>query len=131
MTSLMVTSGGGYGVLVGNWLPLGYNLGGTPGICPSKFPRNREGTRADGWTDDRRQDGHSSVSPENRDTQMGIRARARPCNKAIMPTCNARYKCLQKPIDVIFPFNTIVADPGGEQGRAPPVQFLLFSCSFQ
>ena len=26
--SLMVTSGGGYGVLAGNWLPLGYNPGG-------------------------------------------------------------------------------------------------------
>ena len=37
MTSLMVTSGGGYGVLVGNWLPLGYNPGGTPGISPSGY----------------------------------------------------------------------------------------------
>ena len=64
----MVTSGGGYGVLAGNWLPLGYNPSGTLGICPSELPRNREGTRADRWTDDCRQDGHSSVSPEDRDT---------------------------------------------------------------
>ena len=63
----MVTSGGGYGFLVRNWLPLGCNPGGTPGICPSELLRSREGTRADGWTDDRRQDGHSSVSPEDRD----------------------------------------------------------------
>ena len=67
MTSLMVTSGGGYGVLVRNWLQLGCNPGGTPGICPSELLRSREGTRADGWTDDRQQDGHSSVSPEDRD----------------------------------------------------------------
>ena len=66
--SLMVTSDGGYGVLVGKWLPLGSNPGGTPGICPSELLRNREGIRADGWTDDRRQDGHSSVSPEDHDT---------------------------------------------------------------
>ena len=65
VTSLMVTSGAGYGVLAGNWLQLGYNPGGTPGICPSKLPRSREGTRADGWMDDHRQDGHSSVSPED------------------------------------------------------------------
>ena len=65
MTSLMVTSGGGYGVLVGNWLPLGCNPGGTPCICPSKLLRSREGTRADRWMDDRRQDSHSSVSPED------------------------------------------------------------------
>ena len=68
VTSLMVTSGGGYGVLVGNWLPLGYNPGGTLGICPSELPRSREGTRVDGWTDGRQQDGHSSVSAEDRDT---------------------------------------------------------------
>ena len=67
VTSLMVTSGGGYGVLAGNWLLLGYSPGGTPGICPSKLPRNREGTRADRRTDDRRQDGHWSVSPEDRE----------------------------------------------------------------
>ena len=65
VTSLMVTSGAGYGVLAGNWLPLGYNPGGTQGICPSKLPRSREGTRADGWMDDHRQDGHSLVSPED------------------------------------------------------------------
>ena len=35
MTSLMVTSRGGFGFLVGNWLPLGQNPGGTPGINPS------------------------------------------------------------------------------------------------
>ena len=51
MTSLMVTSGGGYGVLAGNWLLLGCNPSGTPGICPSKLPRSREGTRADRWMD--------------------------------------------------------------------------------
>ena len=67
MTSLMVTSGGGYGVLVGNWLLLGYNPCGIPGICPSELPKNREGTRAGRWTDDHRQDSHSSVSPEDRD----------------------------------------------------------------
>ena len=55
-------------VLAGNWLLLGCNPGGTLGIYPSELPRNREGTRADGWTDDHRQDGHSSVSPEDRDT---------------------------------------------------------------
>ena len=66
--SLMVTSSGGYGVLAGNWLWFGYNPGGTLGICPSKLLRNRGGTRADGWMDDRRQDGHSSVSLEDRDT---------------------------------------------------------------
>ena len=65
VTSVMVTSGGGYGVLVGNWLPLGYNSSGTPGICPSELLRSRGGTRADGWTDDHHQDGHSSVSPED------------------------------------------------------------------
>ena len=68
MTSRMVTSGGGYGILAGNWLPPGYNPGGTLGICPSELPRNRERTRADRWTDDRRQDGHLSVTPEDRDT---------------------------------------------------------------
>ena len=36
VTSLMVTSGGGYGVLVGNWLPLGYNPSGTPGYLPKR-----------------------------------------------------------------------------------------------
>ena len=35
--SLMVTSGGGYGILVGNWLPLGCNPGGTLGISPSRY----------------------------------------------------------------------------------------------
>ena len=29
--------GGGYGILVGNWLPLGYNPGGTLGINPSGY----------------------------------------------------------------------------------------------
>ena len=48
VTSLMVTSGGGYRVLVGNWLLLGYNPSETSGICPSELPRSREGTRADG-----------------------------------------------------------------------------------
>ena len=48
----------GYGVLAGNWLPLGYNPSGTPGICPSELPGNREGTRADRWTDDCQQDSH-------------------------------------------------------------------------
>ena len=32
VTSLIVTSGGTYGVLAGNWLPLSCNPGGTPGI---------------------------------------------------------------------------------------------------
>ena len=63
----MVTSGGGYRVLAGNWLPLGYNPGVTPGICPRELLRNREGTRADRRMDDCRQDGHSSVSPEDHD----------------------------------------------------------------
>ena len=35
--SLMVTSGGGYRVLVGNWLPLSCNPGGTLGISPSRY----------------------------------------------------------------------------------------------
>ena len=65
--SLMVTSGGGYGVLVGNWLPLGYNPIGTLGICPSELPRSRERTRANGWMDDCQQDSHLSVSPEDHD----------------------------------------------------------------
>ena len=67
VTSLMVTSGGGYRILAGNWLPLGYNPNGTPGICQSELPRNREGTRANRRMDDHRQDGHSSVSPEDHD----------------------------------------------------------------
>ena len=46
--SLMVTSGGTYGVLVGNWLPPSCNPGGTPGLL-----RTREGTRAHGLTGDR------------------------------------------------------------------------------
>ena len=48
MTSLMVTSGGGYRVLVGNWLPLGCNPGGTLGISPSGYP---EAERGQGLTD--------------------------------------------------------------------------------
>ena len=67
VTSVIVTSDGGYGVLAGNWLLLGYNPGGTPGICPSELPRNREGTRANGWTDDCQQDSHLLVSLEDRD----------------------------------------------------------------
>ena len=72
MTSLMVTSGGGYGVLAGNWLMLGCNPSGTPGICLSELPRSREGTRANGWMDDHRQDGHSSVSPEDCDIWLNL-----------------------------------------------------------
>ena len=72
VASLMVTSGAGYRVLVGNWLPLGYNPGGTPDICPSELPRSREGTRANGWTDDHHQDSHSSVSLEDCDTCENI-----------------------------------------------------------
>ena len=64
----MVTSGGGYWVLVGNWLPLGYKPGGKLGSCPNELPRNREGTRTDRWMDDHQQDSHSSISPEDRDT---------------------------------------------------------------
>ena len=45
MTSLMVRSDGGYGVLVGNWLPLGYNPGGTPGINPSGYRGAERGQR--------------------------------------------------------------------------------------
>ena len=37
VTSLMVTSGGGYRVLVGNWLPLSCNPSGTLGISPSRY----------------------------------------------------------------------------------------------
>ena len=48
VTSLMVTSGGGYGVLAGNWLPLGCNPSGTPGISPSRY---RGGERGQGLTD--------------------------------------------------------------------------------
>ena len=48
--SLMVTSGGGYGVLAGNWLPLGYNPGGTLGINPSGYRGAERGQRpTDGW----------------------------------------------------------------------------------
>ena len=46
----MVTSGGGYGVLVGNWLLLGYNPGGTPDINSSMYQGAERGQRpTDGW----------------------------------------------------------------------------------
>ena len=45
VTSLMVTSGSGYGVLVGNWLPLGYNPGGKLGINPSGYRGAERGQR--------------------------------------------------------------------------------------
>ena len=50
VTSLMVISGGGYGVLAGNWLPLGYNPGGTLGIDPSGYQGAERGQGlTDGW----------------------------------------------------------------------------------
>ena len=46
----MVTSGGGYGVLVGNWQPLGYNPSGTLGISPSRYRGAERGQGPmDGW----------------------------------------------------------------------------------
>ena len=48
--SLMVTSGGAYGVLAGNCLPLGYNPGGTLGISPSGCQGAERGQKLmDGW----------------------------------------------------------------------------------
>ena len=47
--SLMVTSGGTYRFLVGNW---------NTRYCPSGLPRTREGTRANGLMGDHRYDGH-------------------------------------------------------------------------
>ena len=37
VTSLIVTCGGTYGVLVGNWLLLSCNPGGTPGIVQAVY----------------------------------------------------------------------------------------------
>ena len=71
VTSLIVTSSGGYRVLARNWLLLGYNPSGTLGIFPSELPRNREGTRANEWTDDCRQYGRRD-GPEDRDIYVKI-----------------------------------------------------------
>ena len=53
VTSLMATSGDSYGFLVGNWLLLGQNPGGTLGINPSGCrgaERGDKGRQLDGWS---------------------------------------------------------------------------------
>ena len=41
----LITSGGAYGILVGNWLPSGYNPSGTPGITQMVCQDQEKGQR--------------------------------------------------------------------------------------
>ena len=82
-----------YGVLVGNWLPLGYNPSGTLGSCPIELLRNIEGTRTNVQMDYHWQDSHLSVSLEDHDIWFNWSINSSLAKPKI--TCCSQYQYLQ------------------------------------